>query len=100
METVSIVFLATVFFNTRFPLGSGINGNGLDWGWGWGWGLDPLPSGKWNQWKLYALLQPILLYVGDPLPSGKWNQWKLYTAVICSKEQLPASLWEVESMET
>ncbi|EFA68314.1 hypothetical protein CRC_03136 [Cylindrospermopsis raciborskii CS-505] len=40
----------------------------------------------------------------SPLPSGKWNQWKLERNSNTNKRSIslvsPASLWEVESMET
>ncbi|EFA70867.1 hypothetical protein CRC_00327 [Cylindrospermopsis raciborskii CS-505] len=36
----------------------------------------PLPSGKWNQWKL-ELDCFLFKRSKNPLPSGKWNQWKL-----------------------
>ncbi len=57
---------------TRFPLGSGINGNvptynlvPLDRG------RDPLPSGKWNQWKQVQGLVPINgIQTRFPLGSG------------------------------
>ena len=44
------------------------HGKGLKW-------RDPLPSGKWNQWKLLIISLPDWIFI-NPLPSGKWNQWK------------------------
>ena len=65
-------------------------------------GLHPLPSGKWNQWKHIKSTPKRNENTGsDPLPSGKWNQWKLLVSVRgAAPNSLPASLWEVESMET
>ena len=87
-----------LFSLTRFPLGSGINGNMLiSHGYVEGQVFHPLPSGKWNQWKpssfisfckyletRFPLGSGINGNVGvvlnrcslpcDPLPSGKWNQ--------------------------
>ena len=44
-------------------------GKGLKW-------RDPLPSGKWNQWKLASVEVGSKADFNNPLPSGKWNQWK------------------------
>ena len=52
METiVSLVFSTSNTFFTRFPLGSGINGNLGIMSLKKQYFHDPLPSGKWNQWK-------------------------------------------------
>ncbi len=101
METVVTGNVAKPYSLTRFPLGSGINGNHMAGSPRARCRLHPLPSGKWNQWKLSGTSPNNLIKkLNNPLPSGKWNQWKLAARLPLLGVFLPASLWEVESMET
>ncbi len=63
--------------------------------------VNPLPSGKWNQWKLdLPCLNPKPRGTRFPLGSGINGNLEGGNQGFLLEGGKPASLWEVESMET